>query len=255
MIRLIALLLVLGLPAPDQARTAEEHQARLEAWVDPLAAKLMALLPDPLDGLAEFSPWDYEFREPTNWGCPIGCTSLTQVVVQRKYVVDEPALVKEVEAAAAKALANAMSIGANPTNAKLQAAQRTLEGEEDRLKKSVRRLQVEIHINSDAPMRRGTESAPTRAGTIGGYPVTRFASNDPSYEPTPASVRLVVRVGPESFKNPRVKDNSEMRTEARSAVVSVIVQSRAATVAADEASARTILERIDLTALAKLLTP
>lgn len=251
-----SLLLVLLAPAFEQARTGEEHQARLLEWVDPLAEKLMAALPDPPDGLAEFAPWDYEFREPANWGCPLGCTQLTQINVQRPYVVVEPALASRVEAAAAKALANATRIVSNPdASSKAMSEQNALEDEEERLKKSVRRLTAEIRINGEAPSPRGVEKAATRAGTVSGYPVYRFAFTDSSYEPTPAGVRLAIMIGPEGFKNPRVKDNSTMLTEARTAVVSVSVQSRAETIAADEATARALLSRVDVKAIAALLKP
>lgn len=255
MIRVVSLLLFLVAPGLDQARTAEEHQARLEEWVEPLAKQLIAALPDPGDGLAEFAPWDYEFREPTNWGCPIGCTELTQITVQRPYVVIEPALAARVEAAAAKALANATRIVSNPGDTKAMAAQNALEDEEERLRKSVRRFTAEIRINGEAPVRNGVENAPTRAGTVSGYPVYRFAFRDPSYEPTPAGVRLAIMIGPEGFKNPGVKDNSTMRTEARTAVVSVSVQSHAETIGADEATARALLSRVDVSAIARLLKP
>lgn len=256
MLRLVSLLLLLLAPALDQARTAEEHQDRLEAWVGPLAEKLMAALPEPGDGLAEFAPWDYQFREPANWGCPMGCTQLTQIGVQRPYVVVEPALAARVEAVAAKALANATRIASNPGDTtKAMAAQNALEDEEERLRKSVRRLTAEIRINGETPTPRGMEKAPTRAGVVSGYPVYRFAFNDSSYEPTPAGVRLAIMIGPEGFKNPRVKDNSVMLTEARTAVVSVSVQSRPETVAADEAIARALLARVDVAAIAALLKP
>ena len=249
------LLLTLAAWPADQDRPLAEHQARLEAWVDPLAQKLLALLPDPIDGLDEFAPWDYQFREPPSWGCPMGCTELTQILVMRPYVVEEPKLVAQVEAAEARALDLATKFAANPNDAKLQAALTALERDDKSLKDSVRRLTLEIHLNSRVPMPRGVEGAPTRAGTLAGYPVFRFAFHDPSYEPTPAHVRLAVMLGPETFKNARVKDVSAMATEAKTAVVSVSVQSRTATIAADEAIARKLLERLDLTELAKLLTP
>ncbi|HWI16913.1 MAG TPA: hypothetical protein VNT81_04170 [Vicinamibacterales bacterium] len=254
MIRIAAILVLLCAPAAEQARTAEEHQARLAAWAEPLAEKLMAALPEPLEGLAPFAPWDYEFNEPPGWGCPVGgCTQLTQVEVQRKYVVYEPELGTRADAVAAKALANATRIVSNPSDQKLQAAQEALELEEETLRKSVRRFTIDILVNGEGAIRRGVEGAPTRAGTVGSYPVTRFAFNDPSYHPTPAGVRLAIVIGPEGFKNPRVKDNSVMQTEARTAVISVSAQSRTATLAADEATARKLLENIDVEAIAKLL--
>jgi hypothetical protein len=256
MMRVVSLLLLLLAAPIEQARTGAEHQARLEEWVDPLAEKLLAALPEPGDGLAEFAPWDYEFREPTNWGCPLGCTQLTQIEVQRPYVVVEPALATRVEAAAARALANATKIVSNPGDTtKAMAAQNALEDEEERLRKSVRRLSAEIRINGEAPAPRGVEKAPTRAGVVSGYPVYRFGFNDSSYEPTPAGVRLAIMIGPDGFKNPRVKDNSVMLTEARTAVISVSVQSRSETVAADEAIARALLARVDVAAIAALLKP
>jgi hypothetical protein len=253
MIRLVPLLLLLCAPLLDQARTAEEHQARLAEWAEPLAEKLLATLPDPIDGLAAFAPWDYDFTEPPGWGCPLGCTQLTQIRVQRTYVVAEPELGKRADAAAAKALENATRIVSNPTNTKLQAAQDALELEEETLRKSVRRLTAEILVNGEAPLRRGMEGAPTRSGTVSGHPVLRFAFSDPSYEPTPAGVRLAMMIGPESFKNTRVKDNSVMQTVARTAVISVSVQSRKSTVATDEAFVRALLERVDVAAIQKLL--
>jgi hypothetical protein len=255
MMRLVPLLLLLlCAPLLDQARTPEEHQARLAEWVEPLAQQLMAALPEPIEGLAAFAPWDYDFTNPPNWGCPMGCTQLTQVSVERTYVVHEPELAKRADAAAAKALENATRIVSNPTNTKLQAVQEALELEEETLRKSVRRLTIDIHINGEAPLRRGVEGAPTRAGTVSGLPVLRFAFTDPSYEPTPSGVRLAMMIGPETFKNPRVKDNSLMQTEARTAVVSVSVQSRKSTVAADEAFVRALLERVDVAAIQKLLS-
>jgi hypothetical protein len=249
-------LLVLLCSAPiDQARTPAEHQARLEEWVGPLAEKLLATLPEPIDGLAAFAPWDYDFTEPPNWGCPMGCTQLTQVLVSKSYVVYEADLPARVEAAAAKALANATRIVQNPSDTTLMAAQNALDEDQERLMKSVRRITVEIHINGDASLRRGVERAPTAAGAVAGYPVKRFAFSDESYEPTPEGVRLSFLIGPEAFRNARVKDNSEMKTEARTAVVSVSLTSRASTVKADEALARKLLERINVAVLAKLLTP
>lgn len=253
MLRPALLLLMLFAPSADQARTGEEHQARLLEWVEPLAEELTKALPEPIEGLALFAPWDYEFSEPANWGCPIGCTDLTQINVQRTYVVREPELATRVEAAAAKALANATRIVSNPSDQRLQDAQEKLELEEETLRKSVRRLTAEVRLNGEAPLPRGVERAPTRAGTVNGYPVFRFAFTDASYEPTPSGVRLAIMIGPETFKNARVKDNSVMRTEARTAVISVSVQSRAATVAGDETLARQLLERVDVAAIAKLL--
>jgi hypothetical protein len=255
MAAVLSLLALLWSSPADQARTPAEHQARLEEWVGPLAEQLQATLPEPIEGLAAFAPWDYDFSEPANWGCPMGCTQLTQIHVQRSYVVHEPDLAARVEALAAKALANATRIVQNPADTRLMSAQNALEDEQDRLTKSVRRLTAEIHINSEGPARRGMEGASTRAGTVGGYTVYRFAFHDESYEPTPAGVRLAIMIGPQGFKNPRVKDNSEMRTEARSAVISVGVISRAATVKADEALVRTLLERINVAEIEKLLKP
>ena len=254
MLRVAPLVLLLCVPAVEQARSAEEHQARLAEWAEPLAEKLMAALPEPPEGLAPFAPWDYEFNEPPGWGCPVGgCTQLTQVTVQRKYVAYEPELAARADAAAAKALANATRIVSNPSDQKLQTAQEALELEEETLRKSVRRFTVDVMVNGEGPIRRGVEGAPTRAGAIGTYPVTRFAFSDPSYDPTPAGVRLAIRIGPEGFKNPTVKDNSVMQTEARTAVISVSVQSRTATVAADEVMARKLLERVNVAAIATLL--
>ncbi|HYE87690.1 MAG TPA: hypothetical protein VEA16_15110 [Vicinamibacterales bacterium] len=252
MIRAVGALL-LSLATFGQARTGEEHQSRLAAWVDPLATQLLAALPEPIEGLAAFAPWDYEFSDPPNWGCPLGCTELTQIHVQKTYVVHEPELATRADAVAAKALANATRIVSHPSDQRLYAAQEKLELEEETLRKSVRRLTADIRLNGEAPVSRGMERGPTKSGTVSGYQVYRFSFTDSSYEPTPAGVRLAIMIGPENFKNARVRDNSTMRTEARTAVISVGVQSRAATVAADEAIARRLLERVDIAAIAKLL--
>ncbi len=114
---------------------------------------------------------------------------------------------------------------------------------------------MDIRLNGEAPVRNGVENAPTRTDKLSGYPVYRFVFKDPSYDPTPAGVRLAMMIGQEGSKNPRVTDNSAMRTEARTAVVSVSVQSRADTVAADEVSARALLSRIDVASIAALLKP
>lgn len=251
----LALMLATAAPAAAQDREIDRHAARLEAWAAPLAEQLMAALPDPIDGLAEFAPWDDEFREPPGWGCPISCLQLTPIRVQRAYVVAEPELEARVAANDEKALANAIKITASPSDEKLHAAQRAMADMDKTLKDSVRRIVIEVLVNVGPPERRGSEKAPAPAGTVHGYPVQRFAYSDTSYEPTPEGVRLALRIGPESFKPTRVNDVSEMKTEARAATISVSLTSRTATVKTDEALARKHLERVDVAAIAKLLKP
>jgi hypothetical protein len=234
---------------------AQSDVERLNKWAEPLAEQLLALIPGPSHGLEQFAPWDYEFLEPPGWGCPAGCTAYTRIVVSRPFVVADPALAARVDATAERALAIAMTIAGNPSDSQLPAAQRALEAEEERLKKSVRRLSVELTINGGPVQPRGLEKPGAPAGTIAGYPVQRFAFRDASYEPTPIGIRLAVLVAPPGFTNPAVPDERSMKTEVKSVLVSVSLQTRPDTATADEAAARQLLERIDVAAVKKLLTP
>lgn len=99
----LTLLLALTAPAAQDLPGYEAERARLDAWGERMGARLTSLLPDPIDGLDEWSPWDYQFREPPIYGCPAGCTVLTQVIVSRPYVVKEPGLVERVAAAEVEA--------------------------------------------------------------------------------------------------------------------------------------------------------
>ena len=253
LLRSIAAVILLTAAVPAQERDTDI--ARLSAWAEPHAEQLLALIPAAANGLEQFAPWDYEFLEPPGWGCPAGCTAYARIVVSRPFVVAEPALAARVDATAEKALANAMKIGANPSDEKLHAAQRALEQEEERLKKSVRRLSVELMINGGPLLPRGMENSSAPAGTIAGYPVQRFAFTDESYEPTPVGIRFAVLVAQPGFKNPPVPDERSMKTEVKSVLVSVSVQTRRDTATADEAAARRLFERIDFDAVKKLLTP
>lgn len=248
----VALGLVLAVPPPEQLA---RDQARLDGWAEPLAVALTALLPDPIDGLDEWAPWDDQFREPPAWGCPLGCTVYPQLVVQRPYVVAEPMLTRKVDAAAQKALLNATRIAADPVNARLQAAQQSLEDEEETLKRSVRRLTLTIRVNAGSAVPQGVEAPAGDAGSVAGRRVARFTFSDETYAPTSAGVRLAVLVGDPRFQNAPARDVTGMTTEAMTALVSVAVQSRAETITADEALARQLLERVDFASLVKILRP
>src|SRR5262249_55558850 len=158
---------------------------------------------------------------PPTWGCPVSCISQTPIWTGRVYVVDEPELVRKVEAQSARQLEMANRVLDNPTDAKLHAAMRALEGEQNTLQDSVRRLQAEIRTNEGAPQPRGMEAKGVRIGTIGGFPLYRFTYNDSSHDPLPQGVRFAVMIGPETYKPARVKDISLMKNEAVTAEVSV----------------------------------
>lgn len=250
----VLLLLVLtAAPAAAQERDVDRHAARLEAWADPIAQALLAAIPAPFDELAEYAPWDYEFQNPPGWGCPVSCSLLTPIAVKRTFVIVEPALEAKVKANEELALANAIKITGSPADERLHSAQRKFEQDDKTLKDSVRRLSVEIMINVGPPTPNGAERPPTRAGEVAGYPVMRFAYTDANYDPLPEGVRFALMIGPPTFRPTKVKDISDMKTEARTAVVSVALTSRSATVKADEVVARKLLERVDLAAIAKLL--
>jgi hypothetical protein len=247
----VALLLIASVTAQE----FHKDVARLNEWGEPLGERLLALVPEPADGLDQFAPWDYEFLEVPSWGCPLGCAMYTRLLVERPYVIAEPELASRLEAVEQKSLATAMKIGSNPSDAKLQASMRALEEEDGRLRKSVRRLTMELMVNGGPVIARGVEKGGTPAGTIAGYQVHRFAFNDAGYDPTPVGVRFAVLVGPPGFKNPAVPDVRSMKTDVKTVLVSVSLQTRAETAKADEVKARQLLERVDFAAIEKLLTP
>lgn len=251
--RVLAVLLLLACPLGQEAEWPEKETARVAAWAEPLGERLTALLPDPADALDGFAPWDYEFLEPPVWGCPLGCTVYAQLAVSRPYVVRDPGLVANVEATERSAAEMAEKIIAKPADETLFAQMKRLEQRVETLKRSVRRILLEIRVNEAVQVRRGAEGQPAKIGVIAGYPAYRFTFLDESYEPTPAGVRLAVILGRETFAKQKATRGVDVKTEVQTVVVSAALTSDREHVKSDEALARALLERVDYGELVKLL--
>ena len=249
MVKLLTLLLAVACLQDS----GQDAKARVDAWMETLGERITELVPEPIDGIERFMPWDVEADHPPIGGCFFGCTQYVRLEKERAFVVAEPELVARADALEKQALEAAMKLAGGPMDEKAVARVKAMGDAVETLKRSVRRIEVRIALNAQATLTRGVENAGKPAGTIAGYPVYRFAFDDESYGDVPSGVRLAVALGPATFKNPTV-DPSKMQTEVKTIVVSAAVQSRRETVKADEALIRKLLETVKYDELAKLLS-